>query len=247
MNKALRRLHLIAYFTAILFYFLLGYPFLLFYARNPTKYYNQLVKMRRWISLAGFYTVGFRIKIEYEQAIDWNRNYIICPNHTSILDITVINNLCPSSFSFMGKIELLKNPVTRIFFKTIDIAVKRDSKVSSFKAYKNGSALVQQGKSLVIFPEGKIDDQYPPTLHRFKSGAFRIATENNIALLPVVIQDAWKVLWDDGLKSGSKPGTIHVKVLAPIQTNGLDTAAIDFLETDVYNKMKDAWDIYNKS
>src|SRR5690606_1849063 len=136
MTKVLRKLHLIAYCTSVLFYFALGYPLLYFYARKPHKYYRQIVFMRKWISLAGLYSVGIRIKVEFEKPIDWGQNYVICPNHTSILDITAINYLCPVPFSFMGKIELLKNPVTRIFFKTIDIPVKRESRISSFKAFK---------------------------------------------------------------------------------------------------------------
>src|SRR5690606_16060875 len=121
-----------------------------------------------------------------------NRTYVLCPNHTSILDITILTYLCDTPISFIGKDELLKNPVTRIFFKSIDIPVNRDSKISSFKAYKRASLYLQEGKSVVVFPEGKIDDGFPPTLHPFKSGAFKMATENNIPILPIVIQDAWK-------------------------------------------------------
>ncbi len=201
--------------------------------------------MRKWISLAGLYSVGIRIKVEFEKPIDWGQNYVICPNHTSILDITAINYLCPVPFSFMGKIELLKNPVTRIFFKTIDIPVKRESRISSFKAFKRAQDLLREGKTVVIFPEGKIDDDYPPKLHPFKSGAFRLATETHIPILPVVIQDVWKIMWDDGIKHGSRPGVIHIKVLAPIETGNLDTASFNALEDNVYNKMKYAWDVYN--
>lgn len=205
-----------------------------------------MVSFRRWISLAGIYAVGIRIKVEYEQPVDWSQNYVLCANHTSFLDITIINYLCKSSFSFMGKIELLKNPVTRIFFQTIDIPVKRDSRISAFKAYQRGLALLQEGKSLAIFPEGKIDDHYPPVLHQFKSGAFRMACENRAPILPILIQDAWQILWDDGKIYGSKPGTIHVKVLAPIAPNAEGGEAFNSLEGEVYHKMKEAWNICNK-
>ncbi|GHE23678.1 hypothetical protein GCM10017764_06460 [Sphingobacterium griseoflavum] len=147
----------------------------------------------------------------------------------------------------MGKVELLDNPVTRIFFETVDIPVKRDSKVSAFKAYKRALELLAEEKSLVIFPEGKIDDNFPPTLHPFKSGAFRLATEHNIPILPVIIQNAWEVFWDDGRKFGTKPGVIQVTVLAPIDTQDYGKENAEQLETTVYGKMKDAWDLYNKS
>ena len=145
----------------------------------------------------------------------------------------------------MGKKKLLSNPVTRIFFKTIDIPVKRDSKISSFKAYKKAEALLKKNYSVVIFPEGKIDDGYPPVLHPFKSGAFRMATENKIPILPIVIQDAWKILWDDGKRFGSKPGTIHVRILAPIEINEYLANDNSTLENTVYNRMKSVWNQHN--
>lgn len=247
MVRILRKLHRYAYLTSVLFFFSLGYPLLLFYARNPQKNYNRIATLRRWISLAGMFVVGIRVKIDYETPLDWSKNYVFCPNHTSILDITVLTFLCKAPFSFMGKIELLDNPITSIFFKTIDIPVKRDSKISSFKAYKRALEVLADNKSLVIFPEGKIDDNYPPTLHPFKSGPFRLATENNIPIVPVVIQDAWNILWDDGKHYGSKPGVIHVQVLSPISTAAYEKENTDSLDLIVYQKMKDTWDIYNKS
>ncbi|NGM64748.1 lysophospholipid acyltransferase family protein [Sphingobacterium sp. SGR-19] len=246
MTGILRRIHLYAYFASVLFFFSLGYPLLFYYARNPKKHYRKLVSFRRWISLAGIYAVGIRVRVTYETPIDWSQNYVLCANHTSFLDITILNYLCKSPFSFMGKIELLKNPVTRIFFQTIDIPVKRDSKVSAFKAYKRALEFLQDGKSLAIFPEGRIDNVYPPVLHRFKSGAFRIACENRTPILPIVIQDAWQVLWDDGKTYGSKPGVIHVKVLAPIAPNAEGGEAFSSLEAEVYHKMDEAWNICNK-
>jgi len=243
--RIFRKLHRIAYLASVLFYFLLGWPLLWFWARHPHRHYRRIVFMRKWISLAGLYSVGIRLKIAFERPIDWSRHYVICPNHTSILDITAINRLCPVPFSFLGKTELLKNPVTRVFFKTIDIPVDRKSRVSSFRAFARARDLLLNGKSVVIFPEGRIDDDFPPKLHPFKSGAFRLATETGTPILPVAIQDAWKVLWNDGRTFGSRPGIIHVRVLAPIETADLDAAAFETLEEEVHNSMKQAWDVRN--
>lgn len=224
---------------------MIGSPFLLIYAKNPTKYYEKLAALRRWISLAALYTVGIRIHVTYDAAVDWSKNYILCANHTSILDVTILNYLCQSPFSFIGKVELLKNPVTRVFFKTIDIPVKRDSKISSFKAYKRALTLLQEGKSLAIFPEGGIEDVFPPRLQPFKSGAFRMACESHTPILPIVIQNAWQILWDEG-KDGARPGVIRVNVLAPIAADGTDLEAFGSLESEVYHKMHEAWSRCNK-
>ncbi|WP_254526453.1 MULTISPECIES: 1-acyl-sn-glycerol-3-phosphate acyltransferase [unclassified Sphingobacterium] len=237
----LKKIHRLLYFISVLFFFSICFPFLYFLSKNPNKNYSSIVWFRKWISILSVHLVGIRFKIEYEEAIDWSKPYIICPNHTSILDITALTYLCPQEFSFIGKVELLKNPVTRIFFKSIDIPVNRQSKISAFKAFKRATELLHEGKSVVIFPEGKIDEEFPPVLHKFKAGAFKMAIENNIPILPVVIHNAWEILWDDGGRFGSKPGVIKISVLKPITYDNSSSQKYDSIEIEVYEKMKKVW------
>ena len=245
MHKFFRRVHTYLYLASVLFYFIIFYPALFLFARNPTRYYRQIATCRKWICILSCYTVGIRFSVFFEEDIDWTKNYIICPNHTSILDITAIIYLCPPNFSFMGKIELLDNPVTRIFFNTIDIAVDRHSKIASFRAYKRAEDLVKHSKTVVIFPEGKIDDEYPPRLHQFKAGSFKLAIDNQVGIIPVIIQDAWKTLWDDGKRFGSKPGVIHIKVLKPIFPHQLNQVEQQHLQEYVFERMNKYWLEYN--
>lgn len=246
MIKFLRKTHTTIYLALVFFFFILFYPFILFFIRNPKRYYNQIVFCRKWFSVPAAYLSGIRFHIEYEEAIDWSKNYVICPNHTSILDITAMTYLCPQPFSFLGKIELLQNPITRAFFKSIDIAVDRSSRISAFKAFKQSDTILKENKSLVIFPEGKIYDEYPPTLNEFKSGSFRLAVENKVQILPIVIIDAWKILWDSGSKFGSRPGVVHIKVLKPIETDKLTEEEIEKLQDKVFSVMFQEWKKHNK-
>jgi len=179
---------------------------------------------------------GFAYDIKYETQIDWNKTYIICPNHTSNLDITSANLLIKKNdYCFMGKEELLDGFVTKLFFKTIDIPVNRESKMSSFRAFKKASERLQDGMSLIIFPEGKIADDYPPRLHEFKNGPFRLAIEFKIPIIPVTSLNTWQLLWDTGLKYGSKPGVSHIFVHKPIETANLTLDDADKLREEVYS------------
>ncbi|MGJ1324522.1 lysophospholipid acyltransferase family protein [Sphingobacterium faecium] len=198
------------------------------------------------MSLLGSYCAGIFYRVKFEEKIDWSKPYILCANHTSVLDITAMTYISPRAITFLGKTELLKNPVTRIFFKTIDIPVDRKSKMSSFRSFKKANDMLKEGKTLVIFPEGKIDKQYPPTIHPFKSGAFRMAIENNIPIIPIVIENAWEILWDDGHKLGSHPGTVNIQVFAPINTREYTEKNASDLEDHVYNKMLLHWKLQNK-
>ena len=137
-------------------------------------------------------------------------------------------------YHFMGKDELLNNPVLGIFFKTIDISVNRDSKISAFKAFKKAGENLEKGMSLIIFPEGKIDDHYPPKLGEFKNGPFRLAIDKDIPLVPVSIANVWQINWDDGAKYGSKPGICDIYVHKPIDTALLTDNDSDTLKEQVY-------------
>lgn len=239
MKLFFRKAHRIYYLSMVFLCFLLCLPILLVLARKPERYYNQLVFFRKWISVISAASAGIRFQFHFEVPIDWSRPYVLCPNHTSILDISVLTHLCPQPFSFLGKVELLRNPVTAIFFRSIDVPVDRSNRMSSFRAFQRGSEILKKERSLVVFPEGKIDDEYPPRLHPFKSGPFRLAKDNQVLVLPIVIHNAWQLLWDDGGKYGSRPGTIHISVLKPIAADHLMTENLASIEDLTYNRMQE--------
>jgi len=174
-------------------------------------------------------------------AIDWSTPCIICANHTSNLDITAMVLLCPVDFSFMGKIELLDNPVTGLFFRTIDIPLNRRSNISAFKAFKRADSNLRNGRSMVIFPEGHIGEEFPPHLYGFKNGPFKLAIDTKVPIVPVVIHNAWKIFWDDAKQFGSRPGTVVVDVLAPIETSHLQLEQADQLRDEVHALIKKHW------
>lgn len=226
----------------VLICFIFCYP-VLYLIKQGSGRYVPLVRMRRRIALMGSYLSGIFYRVKHQDPIDWSRTYLICANHTSNLDITALMYACKNDFSFMGKQELLDNPVTGFFFKTVDIPVNRSSKLSAFRAFKKAQECLQAQHSVVIFPEGGISDTFPPKLGTFKNGAFKLALEMQVPILPVVIENAWDIFWDDGSARGSRPGVIHMQLLAPIETRNYPNDA-DTLRDTVYTRMAEVW---NKS
>ncbi|MGI4021913.1 MAG: lysophospholipid acyltransferase family protein [Janthinobacterium lividum] len=228
-----RKLHAYFYMFCVLFLYLFFHPFFYYFSRKSERYLtlNKLrTKWAKWSSALS----GIFYQFEYETAIDWNKTYVICPNHTSNLDVTWSTILAKNNFSFMGKEELLQNPTMKLFFKTIDITVKRDSNIAAYKAFKRASEYLKTGISMIIFPEGKIEAIYPPQLQDFKIGPFRLAIEQQIPVVPVTSVNTWKILWDDGLKYGSQPGTCNIYVHKPIETVGLKLTDADALRDEVF-------------
>lgn len=151
--------------------------------------------------------------IKIEKIADFPKPpYVVVSNHASYLDTPFMFAVVPDYFLFLGKGELLKWPLFRIFFRKMDIPVQRNSIKESLKAYQKASDALKKGECIAIYPEATI--HYPvPTLGRFKGGAFRLAAENNVPIVPVIWKNNYKVLNEvENLWSKSQPQKIQVVV-----------------------------------
>ncbi len=236
MVRLLKRVHYCYFIFCILLFFVLFSPLYFIFTKNP-KYYTILNKLRAVNSFLCTVTAGVFFNFEFEKKLNPEQTYIYCANHNSNLDIVLFCLLAKGRFHFMGKEELMKNPVLGMFFRTIDIAVSRESKISAFRAFKKAGENLEKGMSLIIFPEGRIDDQYPPVLHEFKNGPFRLAIEKNIPIVPVSSMNVWKIMWDDGLKHGTRPGVGNIYIHEPISTQILGVESAEQLRQEVFNKI----------
>jgi 1-acyl-sn-glycerol-3-phosphate acyltransferase len=205
-------------------------------AGSKLKWHAHLNRLRILHSRLCSLLSGISYNFVFECPLQHDQTYIFCANHTSQLDIMIMCLLAKRDFHFMGKVELLNHPILKIYFQTIDIPVNRNSRISAFRAFKKAGINLKAGMSLIIFPEGGIDDQhYPPRLVEFKNGPFRLAVENNIPIVPVSITNAWKLLWDDGRKRGSRPGRCDIYIHKPIFTQDLVVGDEALLKDQVYN------------
>jgi putative phosphoserine phosphatase/1-acylglycerol-3-phosphate O-acyltransferase len=82
---------------------------------------------------------------------------------------------------------------------------------------------LKSGTSIAIAPEGTRSPT--PRLNRFKKGAFHLAMQAGVPLVPVVIRNAGDVMWRGSLVI--RPGTIDVAVLKPIPTKSWKVAELD--------------------
>lgn len=137
----------------------------------------------------------------------------------------------PHYFHFMGKAELKKVPLFNRFFKEMNILVDRSSIVASHKAFVRAAEDLDKGISIAIFPEATIPD-CTPALGKLKNGAFKLAIEKQVPIVPIVFIDNWKALPDGPRKrvfSGG-PGLLRVVIHDPIPTVGLTEADLNQLK-----------------
>lgn len=237
MKRILKRAHCHFYRYSLAFAFFSLWPFIYFASRKRERW-PMMNFLRKTCAAFSSTISGIFYQVKFEEPIDWSRTYIVCPNHTSNLDIMSVSLLIKKTFCFIGKHELLNNPLLGIFFRTIDIPVNRDSKISSYKAFKQAAERLQEGMSVIIFPEGTISKSHPSELQAFKNGPFRLAIELKIPILPVTSLNTWQIMWDNGSKYGSRPGICDIFVHRPIETAHLTPDDADQLRDKVHAMMK---------
>lgn len=164
---------------------------------------------------------------------------IFVSNHSSYLDIVLSYVSIPQYFVFVGKQELDKAPLFRIFFKRMHILVNRKSNVDSHRAYLRAGEKIDKGQSVFIFPEATISSS--GTLIPFKNGAFKLAIDKQIPVVPLVFFDNWKHLQNGGfLTSNGRPGTVRILMRNAVETKGMTNADLIPLREKVKGIIQEA-------
>ncbi len=146
--------------------------------------------------------------------------FIIACNHSSYLDIVFMYRVIDYRFIFLGKKELLKWPLFNLFFKTMDIAVDRKNRVKAAKSLVRARNYIDDGYAISIFPEGTIPET-APVMKRFKDGAFKLAIDKQIPIVPVAFLNNWKLFSDPSQPFGpASPGVSRVIIHEAIETTG---------------------------
>ncbi|MFT3884156.1 MAG: lysophospholipid acyltransferase family protein [Flavobacteriales bacterium] len=164
--------------------------------------------------------------------------YVVCINHSSYLDIIHTYNVLPDYFLFMGKYELLRWPLFNIFFKGMNIAVNRGSRTEAARALMKAARALDRGVSVSIFPEGTIPHT-APRMKPFKDGAFKLAIEKQVPIVPITFVDNWRLFGEPGDPMGrARPGIARAVVHAPIRTEGLTEADLDNLRRRTFETIE---------
>lgn len=193
--KFLRGLHT-AYGLLIFCILFLAFFFLLLIPIIFPKKFRLVGKFNRWWGTALLTLVGIPFDIEYRERLNRRKQYIFCPNHCSYMDIVTLG-LNKHDTVFVGKNDLKNIPLFGFMYSKLHITVDRAKLKSRYITLVKSLKAIDQGKSLVIFPEGGIVSKYPPAMGEFKDGAFRAAIEKQIPIVPVTIPYNWIILPPD--------------------------------------------------
>src|SRR5690554_3752599 len=189
-------------------------------------YFFKLARLWAKFILVG---MGFVWNVKREQTPDPDKSYMFVANHTSMADIMLMLVSVKNPFVFVGKKELARIPLFGFFYKRTCILVDRSSESSRKAVFLRAQKRLKQGASICIFPEGGVPDEHI-ILDSFKDGAFRLAINHQIPVVPITFLDN-KNRFSYTFCSGG-PGKMRVKIHAFIPTVGLQVANTKQLNKD---------------
>lgn len=223
--KFLRILYTSYAFIIFSLLFLILLPFFLIPILFP-KQFKLVGMLNRWWAYLMFNLIFLPYKVECRSKLDKKRQYIFCPNHASYLDIATMG-FNPINAVFVGKNDMERIPLFGFMYSKLHITVDRSKLKSRVNTIHKSMKAIDDGKSLILFPEGGIYSEHPPQMIPFKDGAFRAAIEKQIPIVPVSIPFNWIILPDE------KPLLLRWRLMKVIFHEPIETTdyTLDSLET----------------
>lgn len=224
------------YIAVIFFIFgLIFYPFFwcLQLKTSWRKYGFQIFILWSWLlRIFCLYRVKVKLNSPLPQA-----PFIIVANHSSYLDIFLLPSILPQHpFAFLGKAEILKYPIVRTYFKALNIPVYRKDKTKAGQALVQAKKAMEDGWSIVIFPEGTIPESNIPQMLPFKNGAFRLAQNLNVPILPLTFTQNFHLFSDPTQILGpAHPGVVEVYIHPFIAVEEIVNSSIEEISQKCYH------------
>ncbi len=199
---------------------------LLFISILKQRWYPFFFKLARlW---AKFILVGMGLfwTIDKQQSLQKGKSYMLIANHSSMIDIMLMLVCIKNPFVFVGKKELASIPLFGFFFKRTCIMVDRSSLESRKAVFLEAQKRLKLGLSICIFPEGGVPKS-SVFLDHFKHGAFKLAIDHQIPIVPLSFLDN-KKRFSYTFFSGI-PGRVRAVIHPFIETNGLASSDFELL------------------
>jgi putative phosphoserine phosphatase/1-acylglycerol-3-phosphate O-acyltransferase len=172
----------------------------------------------------GSAVAGLDVRVSGEEHLWTHRPAVFIFNHQSATDVLILARLLRQDYTGMTKKEMKSNPLLGPALQFADaVFIDRQSKTDPAEVAKPALEKLAAGLSIAIAPEGHRSAGY--RLGPFKKGAFHIAMQAGVPIVPIVIANS-----SDSLPSSAvliRPAAIEVKVLEPVSTTNWDAARME--------------------
>src|ERR1041384_3825844 len=235
MMPRLRGIFLLAFwFTAIA----LIAPFLIALVLI-TKNENLIYGPVRFFIRVGLAMVQVRVDVEGLDRLDPDQTYIFTPNHQSLIEVPLSVAYLGRDIAYLGKKEVFKYPIFGCGIRLVGVVpVDRSNSPAAVESAKLATEKIRGGKSYVVYPEGTRSSD--GGLLPFKKGAFMMAIDAGVRVVPITISGATRIMPKGQIKIF--PSTVRVTIHEPISTAGYSKANIAELMNRTREKIFSALD-----
>ena len=195
-------------------------------------------KLSKWLTDAYFgFGLVMKRKVEGIENIDPKAKYVMVLNHNSMIDILSIYNL-PLVFKWVSKKEVYRIPIVgRLLLAHGDIVINRASTKEAMQlVHTRGLEWLKKGASVAIFPEGTRSKD--GEIHNFKAGAFILAKDAEVSILPIVLDGTDRVVRKGFFMNWSN--RITIKILPPVSKQDVVERPIKEVMAEVHDNMVNA-------
>jgi HAD superfamily hydrolase (TIGR01490 family) len=171
----------------------------------------------------GLSLAGVQLRVCGEQNLWDQRPAVFLFNHQSQLDMAILCKLMRAGFTAVAKKELANDPVFGLAFRLAGVAfVDRSGHGNARQALEPAVQRLRDGISVLIAPEGT--RSVTPALGEFKKGAFHMAMQAGVPVVPIVIRNAGELMWRDAVTI--RPGRVDVVVHPAIAVSAWTTGEL---------------------
>jgi 1-acyl-sn-glycerol-3-phosphate acyltransferase len=191
-------------------------PFIITLARI-TGNENIIYKPVRFFVKLGLAMVGVSVKVEGLERLNPADTYVFTPNHQSLIEVPILVAYLGRNPAYLAKKEVFKYPIFGYGIGLIGVVpVDRSNSQAAIESARMATQKLQQGKSYVVYPEGtrSKDGRLLP----FKKGAFVMAMEAGVPVVPVTISGSAAIMPKGKLRV--LRGTVKLTIHQPISTKG---------------------------
>lgn len=164
---------------------------------------------------------GVRLRVTGQEHARTPRPAVFVFNHQSQFDVIIVPAVLQGGVTGIGKKELTRNPVFGPLMRFVGVTfIDRGDTARAKASLEPVVATLRDGLSIAVAPEGT--RSYTPEVGPFKKGAFHIALQAGVPVIPVIIRNAGELSWRDSMIV--RRGTVDVAIGEPIDVSGWDPA-----------------------
>ena len=185
--------------------------------KHDLVYPWALFGARAWLLLS-----GVRVRVKGLENLDPKQTYVFVSNHRSYLDTATLFVFTGRRIGLLAKKELLKVPILGVGMGFVNVmAIDRTNRERAIRTAEAAAKRIQSGISFAVFVEGT--RAKPGQLLPFKKGAFYMARQADVPVVPVAIKNS-DVLMGKGT-GVARGGTIEMVIMPPVSTSDIKTDA----------------------